>query len=278
MISCEAVRKADIRTHYELATPFYRMLWGAHIHHGMWDGAGCASPRAAQRRLVERLAQHAAVARGSEVLDVGCGMGGSAIHLAERLGCRVTGLTLSGVQRAWATLAARARRVGRRTRFLRQDAEDARFAPASFDVVWSIECTEHLFDKAGFFRRAASWVRPGGRVAVCAWLAGDSPRSPAAQALVHAVCEGFLCPSLGTAEDYVGWIESAGLRPEYVGDWTAQVERTWEICDRRARFSGVKWLARLAGRSMQRFVDRFDTILRAYRTGAMKYACIVAGR
>jgi tocopherol O-methyltransferase len=41
-------------------------------------------------------------------------------------------------------------------------------------VVWSIECTEHLFDKRQFFQRVAQWLRLGGRVAICAWLAGSS--------------------------------------------------------------------------------------------------------
>src|SRR5262249_6171570 len=96
--------KRAIRLHYDLATPFYRLLWGAHIHHGLWDAD--ESPALAQRRLIEDLAAAAEIRPGSTVLDVGCGMGGSAMHLARHLGCRVTGLTLSPVQCAWARLAA----------------------------------------------------------------------------------------------------------------------------------------------------------------------------
>ena len=61
-----------------------------------------------------------------------------------------------------------------RTEFHCVDAEQAEFPAESFDVVWSIECTEHLYDKARFFRRAAEWLRPGGRMAICAWLAGEA--------------------------------------------------------------------------------------------------------
>src|SRR5262249_16928813 len=147
------ISKRAIQTHYDLATPFYRLLWGNHIHHGLWEGD--ETPREAQRRLIERLAAEAEVPRGSRVLDVGCGMGGSAVPRARTLGCQVTGLTLSPVQRTWATFAAWLGGVSRRVRFCRRDVEQARFAPGSFDVVWSVECTEHLFDKAAFFRRAA---------------------------------------------------------------------------------------------------------------------------
>jgi tocopherol O-methyltransferase len=35
MISCPTVRKSSIRSHYELSTLFYWLLWGRHIHHGL---------------------------------------------------------------------------------------------------------------------------------------------------------------------------------------------------------------------------------------------------
>jgi tocopherol O-methyltransferase len=266
--------KRAIRQHYDWATPFYRLFWGPHIHHGLWDGD--ESPDRAQRQLTDYLAAEADIPCGARVLDVGCGMGGSAVRLAEALACRVTGLTLSPVQRNWATAAAWLRGLRRRVRFVCQDVEQAEFPPATFDVVWSVECTEHLFDKPGFFRRAARWLRPGGRVAICAWLAGDRPHSEETSRQVRAVCQGFLCPSLGTADDYLGWMRDAGLEPCHHADLTDQVARTWEICSRRVRRSRVRWLARYAGQEMVEFLDHFEVIREAYRGGAMKYGCFVA--
>src|SRR6185436_15566991 len=134
---------------------------------------------------------------------------------------------------------------------------------ATFDVVWSIECTEHLFDKPKFFERAGTWLRPGGRMSICAWLAADRPANDAAEQQVYDVCEGFLCPSLGSMSDYAGWMEAAGLVVEQQLDWTDRVTQTWEICIQRVRQSRVRWLARPIDRNMLLFIDRFETILEA---------------
>lgn len=271
MIVCPSISKRSIRRHYDLATPFYRLLWGRHIHHGLWQGE--ETPAAAQQRLVDHLAAAAALAPGQTILDVGCGMGSSTIDLARRYRCVATGLTLSPVQRGWAVLAARWQGVGGRTRFLRADVEDIDLPSASFDVVWDIECSEHLFDKPGFFRRAAAWLRPGGRVALCAWLAGDTAN---AAREVMLVCEGFLCPSLGTADDYRGWLTAAGLTVRTFEDLTQRVAPTWDVCIRRVRASGVGLLGRLAGKEMRLFLDHFATLGNAYRSGAMRYGLFIA--
>src|SRR6266403_1410453 len=105
MISCPTVSKPDIRFHYDLATVFYRLLWGRHIHHGLWDAEESAA--VAAQRLTDTLAAEARIDEGQAVLDVGCGMGGSSIHLAREFDCRVTGITVSPLQRLWAKTAAR---------------------------------------------------------------------------------------------------------------------------------------------------------------------------
>ena len=151
------VSKRSIQLHYDLATAFYRFLWGPHIHHGLWESTEEDDPKAAQAKLIDHLAGLAAIDPGSRILDIGCGMGGSSIQLAKNYGCQVTGITLSPVQAKWASVSAWIQGVQGKARFTRMDAEEASFDEGSFEVLWSIECTEHLFDKAAFFA-----ARPNG--------------------------------------------------------------------------------------------------------------------
>ena len=274
MIAIQGVRQNSIRSHYQLGTVFYRLLWGPHIHHGLWEAD--ESVYQAQCQLTDALAELASLRGGESVIDIGCGMGGSSVRLAKRRDCDVTGVTISPVQCHWAATVARINRVGRKTRFLTADAEQVDFDGQDFDCVWSIECTEHLFDKPAFFAKAARWLRPGGRIAVCVWFEGQDTSRPGHRELCQEVCERFVCPSLGTMDDYCGWMTDQGLEIKHKVDWTARVMRTWEICKQRVQRTGVRHLAKLLDREQVDFIDGFDTLLKAYQAGAMQYGAIVA--
>src|SRR5262245_49844676 len=86
----------NIKKHYDRLSILYRTFWGDHIHHGFWDSA--CSAKDAQVALIKRLVDKAQIQSGSNVLDIGCGLGGSSIWLARNLGCSVLGLTISPVQ------------------------------------------------------------------------------------------------------------------------------------------------------------------------------------
>ncbi len=130
---------------------------GPHIHHGYWEAE--ETPRVAQEQLTRRLANLASIKPESVVYDIGCGMGGSSIWLGAESFVRCEGVTLSPVQQKWASSTAALKRIKPRPTFRCADAELIEFPDESADIVWSIECTEHLFDKPKFFNRAARWLQ-----------------------------------------------------------------------------------------------------------------------
>ena len=264
-----------IRKHYDRLSFLYRIFWGEHLHHGYWDSE--LSPAQAQVRLMERLAERASVPRGATVLDIGCGLGGSAFWLADRFGCNVTGLTISPVQARMANKKAKARGLGDRVRFEVQDANEWQPKPNSVDMVWIMESSEHFEDKRGFFERCALALKPGGTLAVCAWLRRDGPpMSNAERQLVAIIGEAMLSASLDGLSDYKTWMQDAGLSVEVAEDITRYVERTWEQCTRIVERAPIKHLLRFTSSSTRRFVRSFPLMRQAYAEGAMAFGLFVA--
>ena len=261
---------SEIRAHYDRLSIFYRWLWGEHIHHGLWRDS--ESPRQAQVALVEELARCAAVPFGARVLDVGCGLGASAHWLAQNRGCSVVGITISTVQKRAAERRARSLGLKHRMEFLVKDANKLDFGSESFDVVWNIECSEHLNDKAQFIRDSARVLRHGGALALCAWVkAADSK-------LLPRICSGMLCPALATLADYHRWMNESGLARISSNDVTAHVEKTWHICRQTIDRPLVRICLPFVSRQTRRFLATFETMKQAYDDGALRYCIFSASK
>jgi tocopherol O-methyltransferase len=264
-----------IRKHYDRLSLLYRFFWGEHLHHGYWDAD--QTPAQAQVRLMECLAERARVPRGASVLDIGCGLGGSAFWLADQFNCQVTGMTVSPVQARMANKKAKARGLSNRVQFQVQDANEWQPEPKSVDMVWIVESSEHFRDKEGFFERCATVLKPGGILAAGAWLRRDEPsKSQAEETLVATIGEAMLIASLGGLSDYQRWMRQAGLTVVAAEDITRYVERTWDQCTRIVERPPIKYLLRFTSGSTQRFVKSFPLMKKAYAVGAMAFGLLVA--
>ena len=97
----------------------------------------------AQLRKLDHLIARANVQPGDRVLDLGFGWGGLAIRLAETVGCRVHGITLSKEQLALASERVRARGLEHLITFEIIDYRDFAAAhPGEFDRIISVEMVE----------------------------------------------------------------------------------------------------------------------------------------
>lgn len=263
-----------ISDHYDRISGIYRAWLGEHLHHGYWENA--ESLAAAQERLVERLAARARIPHFARVLDVGCGLGGASLWLARKLDCSVVGITNSPAQVTVARKRARQAGLDHDVRFTVMDANRLDLPPESFDAVWVIECSEHLADKPSFFEGCARVLRPGGVLALSAWLAADDRVSPEQARLISDVCRGFFCPPLATMQDYVGWMRARGFASVEAEDLTDHVEETWVRYTAFADRWLTKALLHVSDASTRRCVETFDTVRQAYAERAMIYGMFTA--
>jgi tocopherol O-methyltransferase len=267
---------AAVATHYDELDGFYREIWGEHVHHGYFV-RGDESVAAATEALIARLADRLEVTAGMAVCDIGCGYGATGAWFAERFGAAVTGVSVSGVQ------VARARRrmpAAGSVRFAQLDWLANGLPDGAFERAYAIESSEHMPDKQRFFDEAFRVLKPGGVLAVCAWLAGERPRGWEIRHLLEPICREGRLPGMGDEAEYRAFGERAGFVVAGVEDWSARVRRTWGICARRvlarvvtepryARFL----LDKTAGNRV--FALTLFRLIAAYRTGAMRYCLLV---
>ena len=111
--------------------------------------------------------------RRLHLLDLGCGAGGTAVWLAERLPVAITGITLSAAQVREARELARRRGVQERCRFVEGDFLEAPTGHTpgadggSVDAAYAIEAFSHASDPGVFLDQAARRLDCDGLLFLC---------------------------------------------------------------------------------------------------------------
>jgi SAM-dependent methyltransferase len=108
--------------------------------------------------VVEELLTVGAVTAAARVLEVGCGTGNYIVALESLTGCAGWGIDPSS------QMLAQARPRSERIGWQLGRAERLDFAPASFDMIFSVDVIHHIADRPAFFAEAVRVAAPGGKV------------------------------------------------------------------------------------------------------------------
>ena len=145
--------KKSIIKYYDETRLDYRILWfrdrNRSVHFGYY-GDGIQNHGDALLNMNRVMAQKAEIKTGDQVLDAGCGQGGSAVWLAENYDVHVTGVTLVPHQVQKANKNARKTGLTHKVSFHERDYTDTGFEDESFTVVWACESVCHALNKKDF--------------------------------------------------------------------------------------------------------------------------------
>ena len=101
----------------------------------------------------------------SSVLELGCGSGGYALHLAEKVGCRLIGLDINAPGVRNANQLALARGLASQARFEQCDvSKNLPFDDNTFDAVFSNDVLCHIPGRTEVLGEMFRILKPGGRM------------------------------------------------------------------------------------------------------------------
>jgi ubiquinone/menaquinone biosynthesis C-methylase UbiE len=219
----------QIAQYYDDNTARFLSLGGsgdvAAIHRAIWAPGVTTQAQAFGflNQLVANALQPVLPAEPAEarLLDLGCGVGGTATWLAQALGVQVTGVTISQAQVLLAQQRAAALGLAERVSFAKGSFSAMPALPASHGA-YAIESFVHADDAAGFFTMAARHLLPGARLVLCDDFL-NPPHSAAAQACVARFRRGWHLNTLLSEEDTCALAQSAGFRLVDVQDLSAHL-------------------------------------------------------
>jgi SAM-dependent methyltransferase len=221
---------------------------------------------------LERFRSWLELGPAARLLDVGCGSGGPALHLAQLTGCEVVGVDLYEEAVADGNRAAREAGLDIQAGFQQADAgRPLPFKDDSFDAVLCVDSINHLPGREGVLCDWARLLGPGGRllftdpVVVTGILSSD-------EIAIRTSIGYFLFVPPGENERL---LTEAGLSVLGVEDTT---EHLAEVARRRhdARAKHADAVRQVEGEEAfdgrQRFFDLVATLVRERRLSRFVYA------
>lgn len=138
-------------------------IWGGSLHLGLFAAPG-ESLGHAQFRLKDYMARAAGLRPEQHIIEAGCGVGATAIYLAQTYGVKVRATNISQVQLDEGAERVRAAGLSDVISLAFADYHDLREPSSTYDCWWSQEALLYATDRKQVFSEARRVVKRGGRI------------------------------------------------------------------------------------------------------------------
>jgi sarcosine/dimethylglycine N-methyltransferase len=202
------------------ADQIYRTIWGDNIHLGIpREGKSDYDHIDAMEHTNEIMAGFIKLTPDSTVLDLGCGYGSAARHLASNYQCHVTGTNISEKELEVASERAAEAKLSHLLQFEYGDFHDLKYTDGSFDVIWSQEAFLHGIDKHKILSECSRVLTPGGILAFTDILVRkDTPQEDRIK-----IYDRVKSPDMWDIKDYESALSGLGFDIKQSKDWSEHV-------------------------------------------------------
>jgi len=205
--------RSNVAHHYDLSAMLYDLFLDDDRQYSCaYFPDGDENLEEAQRKKKQLITSKLLLKPGHNVLDIGCGWGGLALHLARTAGADVTGITLSKEQLGIANERAINKQLSGHARFLLRDYRDEN---GSYDRLVSVGMFEHVGVNhyVQFFEKCRDLLKPDG-VGLLHAIGRMEPPTSTNPWIRKYIFPGGYCPALS---EVLEPIERAGL-------WVTDIE------------------------------------------------------
>lgn len=269
----------QIQQFYDASSSLWEQIWGEHMHHGYYGAEGKIKKdrRQAQIDLIEELLQWSGVQQAENILDVGCGIGGSSLYLAKKFNAKVTGITLSPVQASRAAERATEALLNTQASFQVADAQNMPFADNSFDLVWSLESGEHMPDKTKFMQECYRVLKPGGKFIMVTWCHRSTENTALTideKQHLADIYRVYCLPYVISLPEYAEIARLLLLQNISTADWSKAVAPFWDVViDSAFNFEALVGLIRSGWGTIQAALS-LGLMSRGYDRGLIKFGLL----
>ncbi len=276
----------QIQQFYDASSGLWENIWGEHMHHGYYgvDGKKQLDRRQAQIDLIEELLRWSEYhpANGvPKIIDIGCGIGGSSLYLAEKLQAEVVGITLSPVQANRAQERAAAAGLKDRATFQVANALDIPYPENTFDLVWTLESGEHMPDKTKFLQECYRVLKPGGRLILATWC--HRPAEGETGALTSSEIRHldqsyrvYCLPYVVSLPEYEEITSACGFQDSRSADWSVAVAPFWDVViDSSIQPQALLGLFQAGWKTIQAALS-LQLMSQGYASGLIRFGLITA--
>lgn len=224
-----AAQREDYRSVYDTGlSKLLSAIWGGSLHLGLF--AHPDEPlSAAQTRVKDLMAALAMLKPGDSVIEVACGVGGTALHLARNRGVSVHGTNISQEQIDEARAAAASAGLSDRVTFGFADFHELPVGDSQFDCWWCQEALLYAVDKRRVLEEALRVTRPGGCIVFTDLLLSrtmpDEKRAEFTSMLK--------APDMWAIEDWDGLLADIGLELRVRKDLSEHAAPTFAAVSKR---------------------------------------------